>query len=125
MTLRIKYDGAQAVQVGNSGSLVSINQPNRPLKDNVLIYESQSPNLCEAQPHLGVLGVEGRKCDPTSHGTDGCNIMCCGYGHSEYERQVPVENCEFKWCCRIECQLVSNQTVLEYKCNGPPTSANG
>ena len=117
---RIKYDGAQKVECVNSELMLATKPPNQPPLKDSLVYVTDTPNLCDPIEDMGILGVADRKCDPFSYGTDGCNVMCCGYGHNERTFEVPVTSCWFKWCCKIECAVIRNDTVTEYRCNTKP-----
>lgn len=53
---------------------------------------------------MQVLGTKGRVCNQTSDGPSGCLIMCCGRGYQTMLREgVDSCNCQFVWCCRVEC----------------------
>lgn len=45
-----------------------------------LVFLELSPDYCVKDLKEGTLGVAGRRCNKTSPGTDGCEIMCCGMG---------------------------------------------
>ena len=45
-----------------------------------LVYLENSPDYCIKNLKEGTLGVAGRRCNKTSNGPDGCDIMCCGMG---------------------------------------------
>ena len=53
-----------------------------------LVYLENSPDYCVKNLKEGVLGVVGRRCNKTSHGPDGCGILCCGKG--SYTKKVGV-----------------------------------
>ncbi|KAH0535002.1 Protein Wnt-1 [Cotesia glomerata] len=53
------------------------------LKD--LVYLEPSPPFCDKNPKLGILGTQGRQCNDTSIGVDGCDLMCCGRGYKTQE----------------------------------------
>lgn len=50
-------------------------------------------------------GTHGRECNRTSHGMDGCSLLCCGRGYNT-QRLVTREKCEckFHWCCYVQCK---------------------
>ena len=54
---------------------------------------------------LGSLGTAGRRCNRTSHGSDGCDILCCGRGYDTTRVLVKRKcNCKFEWCCVVKCE---------------------
>ena len=81
-----------------------------------LVYIHKSPNYCDYNPSMGVLGTVGRKCNRTSTGLDRCELMCCGRGYNthQYDRTWQC-NCKFHWCCRVTCQQCTARTE-EYTC---------
>ena len=72
----------------------------------------------------GSLGTIGRKCNRTSMGTDGCDIMCCGRGYdTKTVMRITKCECKFQWCCFVKCKECSNW-VDEHTCKGVnPTAA--
>ena len=78
--LKDKYDGATEVKINKRGKL-QIKNPkyNKPTADD-LIYMDESPDYCIGSDQTGSFGTQGRQCNKTSPGTDGCNLMCCGRG---------------------------------------------
>lgn len=116
--LRTKYNGAVKVQKDpTTATLVPVrsNQDQNITAD--LVYTGDSPNFCIASTEKGILGTKDRLCDPDSQGPDSCTLLCCGRGHYRNRYVVPVTRCEFVWCCRIECGVVGNETITEYRCN--------
>ena len=46
-----------------------------------------------------------RTCNVTSHGIDGCDLLCCGRGHNtRTEKRKEKCHCIFHWCCYVSCQ---------------------
>ncbi|XP_057313941.1 protein Wnt-2b-A-like [Hydractinia symbiolongicarpus] len=81
-----------------------------------LVFLELSPDYCVKDLKEGTLGVAGRRCNKTSPGTDGCEIMCCGMGF--HTKKVWVEsncNCSFIWCCKVKCQTC-RQEVKQHFC---------
>nr|CAD7425623.1 unnamed protein product [Timema monikensis] len=107
--LKDKYDGATEVRVNRRGRL-QIRDPrfNRPTA-NDLIYIDESPNYCVRNLSVGSLGTQGRVCNRTSHGMEGCNLMCCGRGYNTQKITVRERcECKFHWCCFVECKTCVN-----------------
>ncbi|XP_047482117.1 protein Wnt-1-like [Penaeus chinensis] len=70
-----------------------------------LVYLEESPDYCNRNQTLGVLGTVGRLCNKTSWGMDGCKILCCGRGYQTMVKDVEEKcNCRFIWCCKVECE---------------------
>ena len=81
------------------------------------MYLESSPDYCEYNPESGSLGTTGRKCNKTSYGLDGCQLMCCGRGYTTKVAEVTEDcNCKFFWCCRVECEQCTRK-VDEHYCN--------
>ncbi|EFX66449.1 putative secreted signaling factor WNT7 [Daphnia pulex] len=82
-----------------------------------LVFLNSSPNYCEANPSTGSLGVVGRRCNRTSTGADGCNLLCCGRGYNTHQfNHVSHQcNCKFHWCCEVKCQTCTIKSE-EYTC---------
>ena len=106
--LKEKFDGATEVRgerVGSRHRLMPTRARFKPHTARELVYLASSPNFCEVNVRAGSLGTRDRRCNLTSKGTDGCDIMCCGHGHRT-ERRVVVERCrcKFHWCCAVKCE---------------------
>ncbi|MCL4145341.1 UNVERIFIED_CONTAM: hypothetical protein GTU68_042937, partial [Idotea baltica] len=66
---------------------------------------------------LGVLGTEGRLCNRTSWGMDGCPLLCCGRGYQTMLQTVEKKcKCRFVWCCKVVCDMCRLQQEEHY-CN--------
>lgn len=97
----------------------------RPVKRGVrkprkkdLVFIDESPDFCNQDSRLGILGTKDRHCNSTSNGLDGCDWLCCRRG---YQTTVVVEerddcDCKFVWCCEVKCQKCSKQVEYEV-CN--------
>ncbi|XP_032782893.1 protein Wnt-7b [Daphnia magna] len=92
-------------------------KPRNKLRISELVFLQPSPNYCEADPTTGSLGVVGRRCNRTSAGADGCNLLCCGRGYNTHQfNHVSHQcNCKFHWCCEVKCQTCTIKSE-EYTC---------
>ncbi|XP_028603108.2 protein Wnt-16 isoform X1 [Podarcis muralis] len=82
-----------------------------PIRKEDLLYIHKSPNYCVEDPKLGVAGTQGRECNRTSEGPDGCNLLCCGRGYNTHVvRQVERCDCKFVWCCYVRCRRCETMT---------------
>lgn len=71
-----------------------------------LVFTESSPDFCRPNLSLGILGTRERICNKSSAGNDGCRHMCCSRGYNTVERSSKVKcNCEFIWCCKVQCEL--------------------
>ncbi|XP_050440607.1 protein Wnt-5b-like [Adelges cooleyi] len=103
--LKEKYEGAIEVRATRRGRL-QIRDPRFSLPTaSDLVYIDDSPNYCIRNITAGSIGTQGRECNRTSHGMDGCSLLCCGRGYNT-QRQVTKERCEckFHWCCYVQCK---------------------
>ncbi|KAG7324813.1 hypothetical protein KOW79_011129 [Hemibagrus wyckioides] len=70
-----------------------------------LVYYEGSPNFCEPNPETGSFGTRDRSCNVSSHGIEGCDLLCCGRGHNtRTEKRKEKCHCIFHWCCYVSCQ---------------------
>ncbi|XP_046872254.1 protein Wnt-16 [Hypomesus transpacificus] len=76
-----------------------------PIRRDELIFLNKSPNYCVEDRRWGVAGTRGRRCNRTSAGPDGCNLLCCGRGYNTHVvRHVERCECKFVWCCYVRCR---------------------
>lgn len=76
-----------------------------PVDKQQLVFINKSPNYCLENRRRGVLGTRGRRCNRTSSGADGCNLLCCGRGYNTHVvRHVQRCDCKFVWCCYVRCR---------------------
>uniref|UniRef100_A0A3P8UGU5 Protein Wnt n=1 Tax=Amphiprion percula TaxID=161767 RepID=A0A3P8UGU5_AMPPE len=76
-----------------------------PVDKHQLIFLNKSPNYCLEDRRRGVAGTRGRRCNRTSSGPDGCNLLCCGRGYNTHVvRHVQRCECKFVWCCYVRCR---------------------
>ncbi|XP_064475965.1 protein Wnt-4-like [Ornithodoros turicata] len=102
---------ARALKVKYWRSIPVKTRPNRLRRDG-LVHLRASPDFCEPNARLGVLGTRGRICTAP----EGCKRLCCGRG---YETKVVKKrercHCKFHWCCYVTCK--SCETRFEqYAC---------
>ncbi|KAJ7987590.1 hypothetical protein DPEC_G00328050 [Dallia pectoralis] len=70
-----------------------------------LVYYEGSPNFCEPNQETGSFGTRDRACNVSSHGIEGCDLLCCGRGHNtRTEKRKEKCHCIFHWCCYVSCQ---------------------
>lgn len=88
----------------------------KPRRSDLVYLIERSPNYCDYNVSTGSLGTVGRKCNRTSLGTDGCDLMCCGRGYNTHQYVKTDQcNCKFHWCCYVQCRECSERTE-EYAC---------
>ncbi|CAG0882679.1 unnamed protein product [Darwinula stevensoni] len=111
--LKDKYDGATKVKVNRRGKL-QVADPTFSIPTAYdLVYMDDPPDYCHKNDTIGAFGTEGRGCNRTSLGTDGCDILCCGRGYNT--RQIYLEErckCKFHWCCYVECKTCRRQVSI-------------
>ncbi|XP_025107621.1 protein Wnt-16-like isoform X1 [Pomacea canaliculata] len=84
-----------------------------PISYEELVYVHRSPNYCRHNPKRGILGTHGRVCNRTSHGSDSCDLLCCGRGYNtQVVRYVERCHCKFHWCCYVECKTC--ETMVDF-----------
>ncbi|XP_009881998.1 PREDICTED: protein Wnt-16 [Charadrius vociferus] len=82
-----------------------------PIGKEDLLYVNKSPNYCVEDQKLGIPGTQGRECNRTSEGPDGCNLLCCGRGYNTHVvRHVERCECKFVWCCYVRCRRCETMT---------------
>lgn len=70
-----------------------------------LVYIDPSPDYCHRNESTGSLGTQGRHCNKTSEGMDGCELMCCGRGYDQFKTYKHERcHCKFHWCCYVKCK---------------------
>ena len=120
MRLKDKFKGAAKVSGGNNGENIILPDDStiKPPTDSDLVYSSDSPDFCIRNRKVGSLGTAHRRCNSTSMGVGGCDILCCGRGHRE-EHLILKENCRcrFHWCCDVKCDTCTVSATI-HRCNG-------
>ncbi|XP_075216700.1 wnt oncogene analog 2 [Lycorma delicatula] len=90
-------------------------RPVAPRRSELVFLES-SPNYCDRDPSTGSMGTQGRECNRTSKGMDGCDLMCCGRGYNTHQFTNTSQcHCKFHWCCYVRCDTCSEKTE-QYTC---------
>ena len=52
-----------------------------------LVYSQASPDYCtQRDPLTGMPATYGRRCNETSNGIDGCELLCCRRGYTSQVR---------------------------------------
>uniref|UniRef100_A0A914X7Z0 Protein Wnt n=1 Tax=Plectus sambesii TaxID=2011161 RepID=A0A914X7Z0_9BILA len=87
-----------------------------PLRENEIVFINRSPNYCERNDSLGILGTQGRECNQTSLQSDSCDLLCCGRGYNTREEVRSFRcGCKFVWCCYVKCRTCE-ETVQVHTC---------
>ncbi|XP_063239109.1 protein Wnt-7b [Bacillus rossius redtenbacheri] len=125
--LQRKYSRARAVAAaeggkgGKGGLRLVLRRPEarrgaRGPRKADLVYLQESPNYCEPDLERGSLGTHGRRCNRTSPGLEGCNLLCCGRGYNTHQfTRVWQCRCKFHWCCYVNCDTC-REDAEEYTC---------
>jgi wingless-type MMTV integration site family, member 5 len=115
--LKEKYDSAIEVkyQRRQRGLSARFKRYAKPTRED-LIYIEDSPNYCDNDRRLGIIGTHGRQCNRNSFGADSCHIMCCGRGYY-VQKTIKEEKCKckFQWCCSVKCETCITE-VETYIC---------
>ncbi|XP_026497733.2 protein Wnt-4-like isoform X1 [Vanessa tameamea] len=111
-SLSTRYEGASHVKIverkrgKNIRKLRPIHADMKKPNKTDLVYLEDSPDYCEPNDELGILGTRGRTCNRTSAGLDGCRLLCCGRGYQTRVRDHEEKcRCRFVWCCRVHCEI--------------------
>lgn len=93
-----------------------------------LVYFEDSPNYCETDNSIGYLGTLGRECLKLEKGANktsvkkflrnSCKRLCKNCGHKIGKvsyADVYKCDCEFKWCCSVDCKKCKRE-VSKYYC---------
>lgn len=115
--LRKRFDGAVKVIAMNDGThFMPEGSTIKNATRRDLIYTENSPDFCKPNNATGSLGTQGRECNNTSLGEDGCDILCCNRGKDKKVVTVTTScNCTFIWCCQVTCMECKRQKE-EYTC---------
>ncbi|XP_023611518.1 protein Wnt-5a [Myotis lucifugus] len=114
--LKEKYDSAAAMRLNGRGKLVQVNSRFNSPTTQDLVYIDPSPDYCVRNESTGSLGTQGRLCNKTSEGMDGCELMCCGRGYDQFKTvQTERCHCKFHWCCYVKCKKCT-EIVDQFVC---------
>ncbi|RWS22994.1 protein Wnt-4-like protein [Leptotrombidium deliense] len=115
-----KFDGATHVRIVRRKEKVRLRPTRKDIKrpgKKDLVFLDDSPDYCQTNDSVGILGTKYRQCNASSYGMDGCRLLCCGRGYQTIVRQVEEKcNCKFVWCCKVNCQKCNAQKEEHY-CN--------
>ncbi|CAD7079985.1 unnamed protein product [Hermetia illucens] len=111
------YEGATKVIARNDGIGFMPEGPAtiKPPSKHDLVYTDESPDFCVNNPKTGSLGTVNRKCNATSAGVDGCDLLCCDRGHYKLTLYQKVScNCRLEKLCKIHCDECPQKVVENY-----------
>jgi len=123
-TLHSKYRTARRIQINSRGNMQiagtndnddreSASRQRRALVTE-LVYLDDSPDYCREDRSVGTSGTRGRVCRRGPHGSDSCDLLCCGRGYNTYTEETQSKcRCKFQWCCQVVCQTCINQTAVD------------
>nr|KAF7425094.1 hypothetical protein H0235_007532 [Vespula pensylvanica] len=112
--LKESFDGAAKVIPSNDGhSFITEGPTIKPPGRFDLIYSEDSPDFCKPNRKTGSLGTVGRRCNSSSPGVEGCELLCCGRG---YDTRIVKEKvncqCRFRYCCEVTCETCLVKTTV-------------
>jgi wnt family. len=112
--LKERFDGAAKVIPSNDGhSFIPEGDTIKPPDRGDLVYSEDSPDFCKPNRKTGSLGTQGRQCNATSPGVEGCELLCCGRGYDTRQIREKINcRCRFKWCCEVTCDTCSFKTAI-------------
>lgn len=104
--LKEHFDGASKVIAGNDGrSFIPDGETLKPPGKEDIVYSEKTFDYCSPNMTIGSFGTQGRICNETSKGEEGCEILCCGRGYNTTKVIEEVScNCQFNWCCDVLCE---------------------
>lgn len=112
--LKERFDGAAKVIPSNDGhSFMPEGDTIKPPDRSDLVYSEDSPDFCKPNRKTGSLGTQGRHCNATSPGVEGCELLCCGRGYDTRQVREKMNcRCRFKWCCEVTCDTCSFKKAI-------------
>ncbi len=133
--LLASFDQAISVRPNRKRSHLTVRRTNdkrtrdvEKLNKDDLVYITKSPNFCENNKRLGLVGTQGRKCvlysknirslfnNASISESESCSKLCCGRGYTT--KIVDIEedcDCQFKWCCSVQCKKCKKR-IMDYYC---------
>ncbi|XP_021917624.1 protein Wnt-6-like [Zootermopsis nevadensis] len=112
--LKERFDGAAKVIPSNDGhSFIPEGDTIKPPDRSDLVYSEDSPDFCKPNRKTGSVGTQGRQCNATSPGVEGCELLCCGRGYDTRQVREKINcRCRFKWCCEVTCDTCSFKKAI-------------
>ncbi|XP_015794709.1 protein Wnt-5b [Tetranychus urticae] len=109
--LKDKYEKSTEVKINKRGKLQVRNKRQKLPTAEDLVHVDSSPDFCMDKG--GTFGTQGRVCNRTSRGSDGCESMCCGRGYDTHTAMVDERcRCRFHWCCYVQCDTCQIQREI-------------
>ncbi|KAE8742083.1 wnt6 [Frankliniella occidentalis] len=112
--LKDRFDAAVRVVPTNDGrsfapESAAVSSPRR----QDLVYTEESPDFCRRDLRVGSLGTQGRLCNASAAGTEGCALLCCGRGHATRVLRTATScGCRFVWCCEVKCSSCEERRTV-------------
>ena len=115
--LKRQYYNAVTVRSANRGRELQPRRKRNKMSNLNLVNLERSPNYCNADPEIGILGTQGRECKNTGRGADSCKELCCNRGFRAFKVRISEQcHCKFQWCCSVKCDICT-RTIVKYRCN--------
>ena len=114
--IKKKYEHATFSKISRSktnpsrGTLIPAWKTFKKIGLDDLVYLIPSPNYCNYNKTLGVLGTSGRKCKAGQYTSiqtppEHCKRLCCGRGYYATKKIIKENcHCKFTWCCKVICK---------------------
>eukprot|EP00794_Sanderia_malayensis_P009976 gene9976-10999_t len=116
-SLREKYKHAIEVRINKRRTKLRVKRNKRyKIQSQDLVYTDSSPDFCEPNKELGILGTHGRVCNKTGNSLNKCSILCCGRGYDTMVLKKTYQcDCKFQWCCTVRCRKCMEEKI-EHRC---------
>ena len=118
-----RYGGAVQVEGGGQGQLMPTGRHGSPPTPEDMVFTHDSPDYCTPNSSMDIIGTNDRPCLPAqTSGAGSCTLLCCGRGYYMKEKLVAERNCRLlydkaKGKYRVDCAVVSQHLVPEYRCH--------